>query len=110
MMLTTLAYFLILCQIKRRYAKNRHRLLSNFTPCGAKDMIRCHLGRLMGEKKMNIIEVAKATGANRSAISALYHETAIRVDLELVDRLCRIFNCSVSELFEFVDQVKTPKE
>lgn len=69
-------------------------------------MIRCHLGRLMGEKKMNISEVAKATDANRSAISALYHETAIRVDLELVDRLCRLFNCSVADLLEFVDQEK----
>ncbi len=65
-------------------------------------MIRCHLSRLMGEYKMNIADVARETELHRNTITLLYKETATRVDLEAVDRLCRLFDCQVGDLFEFV--------
>ncbi len=64
-------------------------------------MIRCHLSRLMGENKMKIIDVARKTGLHRNTVTLLYNETAQRVDLETIDRLCRLFNCEVGDLFEF---------
>jgi len=70
-------------------------------------MIRCHLSRLMGEYKMNIADVARETELHRNAITLLYKETATRVDLDAVDRLCRLFDCQVGDLFEFVtDQIE----
>jgi putative transcriptional regulator len=57
----------------------------------------------MGERKMKITDVARAIGVNRSAITALYREEAVRVDLSAVDRLCRLFDCKVADLFEFVE-------
>lgn len=63
-------------------------------------MIRCHLSRLMGEQKMNIADVARETGLNRNTITLLYRETASRIDLEAIDRLCKLFNCKVGDLFE----------
>jgi putative transcriptional regulator len=67
-------------------------------------MIRCHLSRLMGEHKLKIADVARETGLNRSTITALYKESATRVDIEAVDALCRLFRCKVGDLFEFVDK------
>lgn len=67
-------------------------------------MIRCNLSRLMGEQKMNISDVARSTGLNRSTISLLYHETATRIDLESIDKLCRLFRCQVGELLELSDK------
>lgn len=64
-------------------------------------MIRCHLARLMGEHKMKITDVARETGLNRNTVSLLYKETAQRVDLDAMDRLCRLFGCEVGDLFEF---------
>ena len=64
-------------------------------------MIRCHLSRLMGEHKLKIADVARETGLNRSTVTALYKETATRVDIEAIDSLCKFFNCTVSELFEY---------
>ena len=64
-------------------------------------MIRCHLSRLMGENKMKIIDVARKTGLHRNTVTLLYNETAQRVDFETIDRLCRLFNCEVGDLFEF---------
>ncbi len=66
-------------------------------------MIRCHLGRFMGERKLKVTDVAHATGLHRNTVTLLYKETATRVDLDAIDRLCTFFNCSVGELFEKVD-------
>jgi putative transcriptional regulator len=64
-------------------------------------MIRCHLSTLMGKAKMNIADVNRETGLNRTTISALYHETPQRVELQAVEKLCALFNCGVGELFEY---------
>lgn len=67
-------------------------------------MIRCHLGRLMGEHKMKIVEVARKTGLHRNTVTLLYKETASRIDLDTLDRLCRLFRCEVGDLLEFVEE------
>lgn len=66
------------------------------------EMIRCHLSTLMGRDKLRISDVAKSTGLNRSTITALYNETATRVDLPAIESLCHLFQCQVGELFEVV--------
>ena len=67
-------------------------------------MIKCHLSRLMGEHKMKIADVARDTGLHRNTITLLYNETAARVDLDAMDKLCSLFDVSVGELFEQVPQ------
>jgi putative transcriptional regulator len=57
----------------------------------------------MGEKKVKIVDVARETGVNRGTITRLYHETASRVELEVIGALCRYLECEVGELFELVD-------
>lgn len=66
-------------------------------------MIRCHLSTLMGRDRLKISDVARLTELNRSTVTALYYEKAQRVDLVAIERLCRLFKCSVGELFELVD-------
>lgn len=63
-------------------------------------MIKCHLSRLMGERKLKIADVARETGLHRNTVTLLYDETAVRVDLEAIDKLCTLFNITVGELFE----------
>jgi putative transcriptional regulator len=57
----------------------------------------------MGEKKVKIVDVARETGVNRGTITRLYHETASRVELEVIEALCRYLECEVGDLFELVD-------
>ena len=64
-------------------------------------MIRCHLSTLMGRDKLRIADVARLTGVNRSTITALYRETATRVELPTIERLCALFHCGIGELLEF---------
>lgn len=63
-------------------------------------MIKCHLSRLMGERKLKISDVVRDTGINRGTITRLFHETATRVDLEVIDVLCGYFDCDVGALFQ----------
>ena len=65
-------------------------------------MIRCHLSRLMGERKLKIVDVARATELHRNTITLLYREEAARIELDAVNRLCRFFDCELSDLFEYV--------
>jgi putative transcriptional regulator len=70
-------------------------------------MIKCHLSRLMGERKLKIADVARDTGLHRNTITLLYDETAARVDLDAIDRLCAYFGVPVEQLFE---HVKAPQK
>lgn len=65
-------------------------------------MIKCHLSRLIGERKLKISDVARDTGLHRNTITLLYQETANRVDLEAVDVLCKYFDIKVGDLFEYI--------
>ena len=65
-----------------------------------KAIIRCNLSTLMGRHKLRISDVVRETGLNRSTITALYKESATRVDLPAIDLLCNLFRCQVGELFE----------
>lgn len=57
----------------------------------------------MGEHKLKTSDLAASTGLNRSTISALYNETAVRVDIETIDILCKYFECKVGDIFEFLN-------
>jgi len=65
-------------------------------------VIRCHLARLMGERKLKIVDVAREAGLNRNTVTLLYKETAQRIDLDAIDKLCDLFECEVSDLLEKV--------
>lgn len=65
-------------------------------------MIKCHLSRLMGEHKLKIADVARETGLHRNTVTLLYKETARRVELDAVEKLCALFGCEVGDLFEYV--------
>lgn len=67
-------------------------------------VIKCHLSRIMGERKLKVIDVARAIGVHRNSITLLYEETATRVDLDTIDKLCVFLECKVSDLFEHIQK------
>ena len=69
-------------------------------------MIKCHLSRLMGERKLKISDVARDTGLHRNTITLLYQETATRVDLEAISALCKYLGVGVGDLFEFMEELQ----
>jgi putative transcriptional regulator len=64
--------------------------------------VQSRLSRLMGEKRVRIIDVSRATGISRNMLSKLYYDRARRVNLTDIAKLCNYLECSVADLFEIV--------
>ncbi|MNP79679.1 hypothetical protein D3C76_1775830 [compost metagenome] len=67
-------------------------------------MVKCHLSRLLGERKLKISDVVRDTGINRGTLTRLYHETAQRVELRDMETICQYLNCQVGDLLELQDE------
>ncbi|MFB2761828.1 helix-turn-helix domain-containing protein [Shewanella xiamenensis] len=66
-------------------------------------MVKCHLSKIMGERKVKISELARATGLNRSTLTSLYNETAMRIELDTLEKLCSYFNCEIGDLLQILN-------
>lgn len=64
-------------------------------------MIKSNLSTLMGSKRLKVIDVAREIGVNRNAIDLLYKDEAKRVDVEVLDKLCKFFKCTPNEILVF---------
>ncbi|MBU6993585.1 MAG: helix-turn-helix transcriptional regulator [Ferrovum myxofaciens] len=64
-------------------------------------MIKFHLSRLMGERKLKIADLARDLNVNRGSIGRMYHETTEKVDVDLLNSLCGYFKCGIADLMEY---------
>lgn len=64
--------------------------------------IKCNLSTLMGQNRYNIQEVYEQTGLSRATISNLYHDKMQRIDYETLSKLCKLFECQVGEILQYV--------
>lgn len=65
-------------------------------------MIKVHLSRIMGEKRLKIADVARMTGLHRNAIARLYNEETGGIQWDTLERLCKALDCSVADLIEYI--------
>ncbi|QSB09306.1 helix-turn-helix domain-containing protein [Lysinibacillus fusiformis] len=69
-------------------------------------MIKVHLSRLLGEKRMKISELAKETGLHRNGLTRLYNEETDGIKFDTLEKVCKALNCDISDLIEIVDNKK----
>ena len=67
-------------------------------------MIKLHLSRLMGERRLKIADVVRDTGISRTALTRLYHEKVERLDLGTLEILCRYLDVDISDMLELSDE------
>lgn len=65
--------------------------------------MKCNLSRILGEKRLKVADVARDTDINRGTITRLYNETATRVELDVIEKLCKYLNVEIGELLEIQD-------
>ncbi|MCI9419409.1 MAG: helix-turn-helix transcriptional regulator [Eubacterium sp.] len=53
-------------------------------------MVRIHLSRLLGEKRMSQKKLAELTGIRANTISEWYNEITISLKVEHIDRICEV--------------------
>lgn len=66
-------------------------------------MIKLHLSRLMGERRLKIADVARDTGLSRSALTRIYYEQVERLDLDTLETLCRYLQVEIADFIELTD-------
>jgi putative transcriptional regulator len=60
----------------------------------------------MARRQLRVSDVARLTGLNRSTVTALVRQTATRIDLPAIERLCTLLQCSVGDLLQVVPDVQ----
>lgn len=65
-------------------------------------MIKIHLSRILGEKRMTQADLARLTKIRPSTIGDYYNELAERVNLDYLDRICETLNCDITDLMEYI--------
>lgn len=73
-------------------------------------MIRFRLAELIADKAFKerrvvpMAEVAEATGIHRATLSKMANQPGANIGTEIIDKLCRYFECQPGELMTFVDE------
>lgn len=74
-------------------------------------MIKIHLSRMLGEKRITQAELARQTGIRPSTINDIYNEMTERLNINHLDKICEYLNCDITDLIEYIPnkQKKTGK-
>lgn len=67
-------------------------------------MVKCHLSKIMGERKLKVAELSRETGINKNTLHRMYKETASRIELDVIEALCRYLEINISDLYEITDE------
>ena len=74
-------------------------------------MVRVHLSRLMGEKRLKIADLVRDTGLSRTTLTRLFYEESERLDFDTLEKVCRYLEVEVGDLLEIADdESKTRQE
>lgn len=65
-------------------------------------MIKIHLSRILGEKRITQAELARQTNIRPSTISEIYNEIADRLNIDYLDRICEYLECDITDLIEYL--------
>jgi putative transcriptional regulator len=65
-------------------------------------MIRIHLGRLLGERKLKMSHLSQQTGISKNALSDLYYEKTKGIQFDTLEKICAALNCKVADVLEYI--------
>ncbi len=60
----------------------------------------------MGERRINISDLAKSAGVSRNTVTALYHENAKGITWDVLEKLCVALKCQPGDLLEYIPAQK----
>ncbi len=69
-------------------------------------MIKIKLSDLLGKHKMTQKALASAANIRPATVSKMYYEEVKRIDVKHLNSICRVFDCEISELLEYIPDEK----
>ena len=65
-------------------------------------MIKIHLSKLLGERRITQAELANRTNIRPATINEMYHELIERINLEHLNSICKVLDIEVEDLLEYI--------
>lgn len=69
-------------------------------------MIKIKLSDLLGKHKMTQKALADAANIRPATVSKMYYEEVKRIDIKHLNSICKVFDCEISELLEYIPDEK----
>ena len=66
--------------------------------------IHCTLSTLLGEKRIKMAELSRMTGVSKTTINAMYHDRVRKIDYGVLERICKVLECKLSDVLEYVEE------
>lgn len=67
-------------------------------------MIRIKLSEVLGREKMTRKKLAELTNVRPNTIGDMYNEKIHKIDLDVLDRICDVLKCDISDLLQYQDE------
>ena len=65
-------------------------------------MIIIKVAELMGKNKLTQKALAEMTGIRPNTVSALWHGTIKRIEIDQIEKLCTALKCQPGDLLEYI--------
>ncbi|MDR1167302.1 MAG: helix-turn-helix transcriptional regulator [Heliobacteriaceae bacterium] len=64
-------------------------------------MIKIKLRELMWDKDVSAVDIQRATGIHANTVSGIIRGKRKNIELDTIDKLCKFFDCTLTDLLEF---------
>jgi len=65
-------------------------------------MIRIKISELLGIHKMTRKKLADLVGVRPNTIGDMYNENTKKIDIELLNKICKTLDCKVEDVLEYI--------
>ena len=66
--------------------------------------IHCRLSTILGERRIKMAELVRMTGVSKTTINAMYHDKVKKIDYGVLERICKVLECSLADIVEYVPE------
>ena len=73
-------------------------------------MIKIKLCELMGREKMTRKKLSELTGIRPNTIGDLYRGDVKKIYLGILDKICKVFDCEISDVIEYIPDNSSENE
>ena len=70
-------------------------------------MIKINLPVLLAERGIKVADVDRQIDISRSTLYRMYNNDVIKVDLDALDKLCKLLNCTPGDIILYEDDDQT---
>lgn len=67
-------------------------------------MITCKLSTMLGERRIKVSDVVRATGVARATIDRYYYDTVKSFDRDVLTKICKYLRVKPGDLLQWVEQ------